>query len=86
MDPLVDLVETQGVRLLLVSVLMLPSALKIKDLTTRFKEKNLDVKVVVGGAPFRFDPQLWKEVGADAMGDTASGAVAIINRVMGEKR
>ena len=41
-------------------------------------------KVVVGGAPFLFDDQLWQEVGADAMGKSAADAVAIVTRLMGE--
>jgi methanogenic corrinoid protein MtbC1 len=38
----------------------------------------------VGGAPFLFDDQLWQEVGADAMGKSASDAVAIVERLMGD--
>jgi len=34
--------------------------------------------VIVGGAPFRFDPQLWKEIGADAMAYSAADAIAVI--------
>lgn len=66
--------------ILLISVLMLSSALKIKDVRTGLNEPGIDLKIVVGGAPFRFDDQLWKEVGADAMGKTASDAVALVNK------
>jgi methanogenic corrinoid protein MtbC1 len=38
----------------------------------------------VGGAPFLFDNQLWQEVGADAMGNSAAEAVTIVERLMGE--
>ncbi len=44
---------------------------------------DFNVKIVVGGAPFRFDDQLWREVGADAMCRTASEAVDVIHEVMG---
>ncbi len=60
---------------------MLPSALKIKEL--KDKLENMDVKIIVGGAPFRFDDQLWREVGADAMCKNASEAVSIIHHVIG---
>jgi methanogenic corrinoid protein MtbC1 len=38
----------------------------------------------VGGAPFLFDDRLWQEVGADAMGKSASDVVAIVERLMGD--
>lgn len=80
-DDLVDKVKKDKIEILFISTLMLPSALKIK----KVKEKllGLNVKIVVGGAPFRFDDQLWQEVGADAMCRTASEAVAVIHEVMG---
>ena len=62
---------------------MLPSALKIKQVRDKLVEMALDVKIVVGGAPFRFDAQLWQEVGADAMCRTASEALPLIKGVIG---
>jgi methanogenic corrinoid protein MtbC1 len=80
-DPLVDRVKKDKIEILLISTLMLPSALKVKQV----KEKlaGLAVKIVVGGAPFRLDDQLWQEVGADAMCQTASEALAVIHALMG---
>lgn len=80
-DGLVDRVKKDKIEILFISTLMLPSALKVK----KVKEKllGLNVKIVVGGAPFRFDDQLWREVGADAMCRTASEAVSVIHWVMG---
>jgi methanogenic corrinoid protein MtbC1 len=71
-------------RVLLVSVLMLPSALKVRDVCSGLKARGADIKVVVGGAPFLFDAELWREVGADAMGRSAGDAVTIVERLMGE--
>ena len=68
----------------MISVLILPSALKVKQVCSRLKDSGADVKVVVGGAPFLFDAQLWREIGADAMGSSASEAVAIVGRLMGD--
>jgi methanogenic corrinoid protein MtbC1 len=67
-------------RVLLISTLMLPSALHVRDLVMQLKSARLEVKVVVGGAPFLFDPELWREVGADAMGRSASDAAGIIGK------
>jgi monomethylamine corrinoid protein len=59
---------------------MLPSALHIKELKARLSDT--DVKIVVGGAPFRFDEELWKEVGADSFGRDSSEAIEIVTNLM----
>lgn len=63
---------------LLVSTLMLRSALRVAKLTEAIRRAGSPTRVVVGGAPFRFDEALWREVGADAMGRTAADALAAI--------
>ena len=80
---LVERVKKDQIKLLLISVLMLPSALKIRQLREKLTEMELDVKIIVGGAPFRFDAGLWREVGADGMCKTASEAVSVIQEIMG---
>ncbi len=80
---IVKKVEEEQVDILLISTLMLSSALRIKTLIENFRNKNLPVKVIVGGAPFRFDKQLWKEIGADACGTSASEAIGIVKRFTG---
>jgi methanogenic corrinoid protein MtbC1 len=82
-DQLVEKAIADRLRVLMISVLILPSALKAKQVCRGLKERGADIKVVVGGAPFLFDAQLWQEVGADAMGSSASEAVAIVERLMG---
>ncbi len=69
--------------ILMISTLMLPSALQVREVTTQLREQSPRTRVVVGGAPFRFDPELWKEVGADAMGMNAAEVVGIIQRLAG---
>jgi len=66
--------------ILLISTLMYPSALKVKDLREAFEESNYKVKILVGGAPFSFDKSLWKYVKADAMGESASDAIHFIKK------
>ncbi len=82
-DHLVRIVQEERIKILLLSVLMLPSALRVKEV----KEKlaGSQVKIVVGGAPFRLDNQLWLEVGADACGKDSADALEIVTKLMGEK-
>lgn len=76
-------VSADHIQILLISTLMLNSALHVKDVVFGLKEAGLDVKVVVGGAPFRFDETLWREVHADAMGHSAADVTGIIRNIMG---
>jgi methanogenic corrinoid protein MtbC1 len=76
-EEVVPRIAEDGLSILFVSVLMLPSALRVRSLMASVRERQLPVRVVVGGAPFRLDPELWREVGADAMGFSASDAVRI---------
>ncbi|MEI8259400.1 MAG: hypothetical protein WCJ30_27345, partial [Deltaproteobacteria bacterium] len=62
------------VDVLLISVLVLRSALAVAALRATFQALGACPYLIVGGAPFRFDPDLWREVGADAYGRTASDA------------
>lgn len=84
-DDLVRRVREANVEVLLVSTLMLPSALRVKDLRRELDRAGSKPKLVVGGAPFRFDPELWHEVGADAMGISASDALKILDAIMKER-
>lgn len=79
-DSLVQKVIQDKIDILLISVLMYSSALKIKNLQETFKKYKYHVKVLVGGAPFTFDKQLWKNVNADAAGEDASDAVYYIKK------
>ncbi len=69
------MVRRDGVEILLLSALMLPAVLKIKDVVAALPP---EVRVAVGGAPFRFDDRLYLEVGAHAVGRTASDALSIV--------
>lgn len=80
-EGLVQRVDEDGIRLLLLSVLMCPSALRIQTVRAALPDH---VKIIVGGAPFRFDDQLWRQVGADAAGRTASDAVSLVARFASE--
>jgi len=50
------------------------------------KERGLEhrIKLIVGGAPFRFDPELYRKIGADAVADDGIAAGRIIKGLLGE--
>lgn len=83
-DSLVEIVRKEQIEILLLSVLMLPSALHIKELKQRLEGMN--VLLVVGGAPFRLDEELWKEVGADGFGKDSSEAIQVVTKLMEEMK
>lgn len=85
-DELVARVQADDIGILLISVLMLPSALKVKAVRRALDAAGGSrVRIAVGGAPFLFDAELWREVGADAMGRNAADAVAIVGRWLEDK-
>jgi len=83
-DELVERALADEIRVLLISVLMLPSALKVKQVCARLKAAGAPIRIIVGGAPFLFDDRLWQEVGADAMGHNAAEAVNLVEGWMRE--
>lgn len=85
-EQLIERTLSDKLKVLLISVLLLPSALKVRQVSTALKAANPGIKIVVGGAPFSFDRQLWREVGADAMGSSAADAIAIVTQWMGEMK
>lgn len=76
----VELVKDNKIEILLLSVLMLPSALRVKELIESLAP--LGTKVIVGGAPFRFDPSLAAEVGAEYVGNDSAEALALVNEIL----
>ncbi|MEZ7890708.1 MAG: cobalamin-dependent protein [Candidatus Wallbacteria bacterium] len=85
-EKIIENVIRDNIKILLISVLMYPSALKIKTIKEKLSEKNLNIKILAGGAPFRLDQKLWQEVGADSAGHNASDAIKIINRWILEEK
>jgi len=67
--------------ILLISTLMLHSALQIKKVVEKLHEKGSPVKIIVGGAPFRLDNSLWQKVNADADGKNGTEVTKIIERL-----
>ncbi len=57
-DGLVERTIRDSIDILLISTLMLPAALKAKEAIARIREALPGIRMIVGGAPFRFDPTL----------------------------
>ena len=73
-------------RILLISTLMLPAALHVRDVVDQLV-LSAPRPVVLGGAPpFRLDPELWREMGADAVGRNSAEAIELVDRFTGGVR
>lgn len=84
-DEMVEKTMAYRIDVLLVSTLMLPSALKVKGIREQFDQRGLTTRLIVGGAPFRFDSSLWQQVGADADGKNATAVIPIIERLVAKQ-
>lgn len=75
-EKFIEVIKKEKAKIAAVSSLILHSAEEIKNLKTLLKKNNLnDVKILVGGAPFLFDRELYKQYDAD--GTAANGIEAI---------
>jgi len=84
-EQLVEKTIKSEIDVLLVSTLMLASALEIKDVRSRLDARGFKGKLMVGGAPFRLDKSLWKEVGADATANNAMDSIRVLHEMIGGK-
>lgn len=82
----VEAVARDGTEVLVVSVLMLRAALAVRELRAALTARGLHPVLVVGGAPFRFDPALVDEVGADYGGASASDILSIMASIEASRR
>lgn len=85
-EVLLERVLENGTEILLISVLMLPSALDVAEFLALAEQEGIRLTVVVGGAPFRLDPELWRRVGADAVGHSAFDALKLVRDLSGEAK
>ncbi|MBP1909406.1 methylmalonyl-CoA mutase cobalamin-binding domain/chain [Methanolobus bombayensis] len=76
-------IAEDNVQVILVSTLMLNFAHEVKKLRSILESNGSGTKIIVGGAPFMFDPDLWREVGAHAMANDATESLDVICKLMG---
>jgi methanogenic corrinoid protein MtbC1 len=81
-EQLVNRTIENDIKILLISVLMFASARRIKDVCNQLKARGAETQVIVGGAPFRMDDQLWNEVGADAVGTSTTEALHVTQKMI----
>ena len=81
-EELINKTIDNQIQFLLISVLMFPSALQVKEVKSGLKGHN--VKVIVGGAPFLFDRSLNTKIEADAVGYNGTDAIQILNSFIKE--
>jgi len=75
-ESLVERAMAEGARIIAVSALMLDAALGIAAVRSEMERLGAtSIKLLVGGAPFRYNPDLWKTVGADATAPNAYEAI-----------
>ncbi len=80
-EEVVERALTDRLEMILISVLMYPSAIHIQRVRELLRKMNASIKIIVGGAPFNFDTHLWKKVGADAMGSSAGDAISLVENI-----
>ena len=83
-DDLVRKTIENNVEILIISTLMLPSALKVKAVKEKLISQGSTAKIIAGGAPFRLDDTLWQQVGADSDGKNACEIISIVERMVNE--
>ncbi len=75
-DEMIEAAARARVDVLMISVLMFNKALHVRQVVDGLEARGLGhVTVIVGGAPFTMDPELWRRVGADAYGRNAADAL-----------
>jgi len=81
-EQLVGRAVAEQAHVLAVSVLMMRSVARISEVRRGLEAANTGIKLVVGGAPFRFDPGLAERVGADAWAPDAISAANVIRPLL----
>ncbi len=80
----VDTAVAQNASIICASTLLLHTMDQIRTIHDILDERQLTnkIKLIVGGAPFNFDPELYKTVHADATAINASDAIETVSRLM----
>ena len=81
---IVDRAVSEEAAVICVSALLLHTAQGISDIRDLLDTRGLSeqIKLVVGGAVFNMDPQLYQTVGADATARNAPAAVAVVRSLV----
>jgi methylmalonyl-CoA mutase cobalamin-binding domain/chain len=82
-ETFVDTAIEKKASVICVSTLLLHTMDQIKTIHDILDERQLTdrIKLAVGGAPFNFDPELYKTVKADATGTNANDAIEVVSQL-----
>ena len=80
-DLIVDTAMKENARVIGLSALMTTTMMRMKDVVELVKEKEMDTKVIIGGAVIT--QSFADEIGADGYSKDAADAVKLVQRLMG---
>lgn len=82
----VDAAMSEGARVIAASALMSNTALRTAEIDRELRRRGIrhQVRILVGGAPFRYNPGLVQAVGADATAPHAYEAVKVVRQILRE--
>ncbi len=84
-DRLIAAAEQSGAKVIGVSSLILQTAKHIPRLKKMLLQRGRDdIRVIVGGAPFRVDPELHERYGADGVARDPVEAIRLVNAIYAE--
>lgn len=81
--PLVEMVAARRPDIVAISSTMSFHVGLVAETVAEIRSRAPDVRVLVGGYPFRVDEQLWRRVGADGMARDAAAALLEAGRLLG---
>lgn len=83
-EKFIEVVKEKNANLVCVSALIIHTAEEVKSLRELLDKKGLKhVKILVGGAPFNFEPRLVQAVKADAMAANGIEAIKVAKELLG---
>ena len=84
LDSIIDAVTERRANVLAISATMSYHVSAVADVIRAIRQNggHRAIRLLVGGYPFRVDPELWRSVGADGFAVDASEAVTIANRLL----
>ncbi len=83
-EKFVESVIKENAKIIFISAFLLHTAKNIPDLRNLLNSRGLqNIKIVVGGAPFNFDTQLYKQLNCDAYAPEGLSAVKIAKQLLG---
>lgn len=79
-----ETVAERGAQVLAVSATLMPQVTTVQNLIAQLREASRfdRVRVLVGGHPFNFAPDLWRQIGADGYARDADEAIALAERLV----